>query len=119
MMYISSVFAQLEREIFTERIRYNMIELAKTGRWLGGNTPIGYLSEGCELVHIKEVNDNDEVKRKLKKAYMLKQIPDEIFLVYDIFQKYMELKSQTALESYFLNKGIKTKNNKDFTRSSL
>ena len=119
MMYISSVFAQLEREIVAERIRDNMMELAKTGRWLGGNTPTGYESESYELVHIKEVNDNDEVEKKLKKAFKLKQIPEEILLVCDIFQKYMELKSQTALEAYCLNKNIKTKNNKDFTRFTL
>lgn len=35
MMYIASVFAQLEREVIAERIKDNMIELAKTGRWLG------------------------------------------------------------------------------------
>lgn len=34
MMFIASVFAQLEREVIAERIRDNMIELAKTGRWL-------------------------------------------------------------------------------------
>ena len=42
MMYISSVFSQLERETIAERIRDNMHELSKTGRWLGGNTPTGY-----------------------------------------------------------------------------
>ena len=36
MMYIASVFSQLERETIAERIRDNMHELAKTGRWLGG-----------------------------------------------------------------------------------
>ena len=40
MMYIASVFAQLEREVIAERIRDNMIELAKTGRWLGRTDPI-------------------------------------------------------------------------------
>ena len=44
MMYISSVFAQLERETISERIRDNMIELSKTGRWLGGTAPLGYKS---------------------------------------------------------------------------
>jgi site-specific DNA recombinase len=38
MMYIASVFAQLERETIAERIKDNMLELAKTGRWLGGRT---------------------------------------------------------------------------------
>lgn len=37
MMYIASVFAQLEREVIAERIRDNMLELSKTGRWLGGD----------------------------------------------------------------------------------
>ena len=39
MMYIASVFSQLERETIAERIRDNMHELAKTGRWLGGTPP--------------------------------------------------------------------------------
>ena len=39
MMYIASVFSQLERETIAERIRDNLHELAKTGRWLGGITP--------------------------------------------------------------------------------
>ena len=37
MMFIISVFSQLERETIAERIRDNMHELAKTGRWLGGS----------------------------------------------------------------------------------
>ena len=40
MMYIASVFAQLEREIAAERVKDNLIELAKSGRWLGGVTPV-------------------------------------------------------------------------------
>lgn len=45
MMYIASVFAQLERETIAERVRDNMLMLAKMGRWLGGTTPTGYASE--------------------------------------------------------------------------
>ena len=41
MIYIASVFAQLERETIAERVRDNMIQLAKSGRWLGGNIPYG------------------------------------------------------------------------------
>ena len=47
MMFIISVFSQLERETIAERIRDNMHELAKTGRWLGGNTPTGFKSRMC------------------------------------------------------------------------
>lgn len=45
MIYIASVFAQLERRTIAERVRDNMIELAKTGRWLGGISPLGYKSK--------------------------------------------------------------------------
>ena len=45
MMYSASVFAQLERETIAERVRDNMLMLARTGRWLGGTTPTGYTSE--------------------------------------------------------------------------
>ena len=48
MIYIASVFAQLERETIAERIRDNMYELAKTGRWLGGTPPYGFISEPDE-----------------------------------------------------------------------
>lgn len=50
IMYIASVFVQLEREIGVERIKDNMRELAKIGRWLGGTTPTGYESVGFELL---------------------------------------------------------------------
>ncbi len=119
MMYIASVFAQLEREIGAERIKDNMRELAKSGRWLGGTTPTGYESEGYELLHIKEVNEENEVERKIKKAYMLKQIEEEIIIINLIFKKFLELKSQTSLETFLLNNDIKTKNGKIFTRFTL
>ena len=45
MMFISSVFAQLERETIAERIKDNMYELARSGRWLGGKTPHGFTSK--------------------------------------------------------------------------
>ena len=52
MMYIASVFSQLERETIAERIRDNMHELSKTGRWLGGTTPTGYSSEQVQKVAV-------------------------------------------------------------------
>lgn len=119
MMYIASVFAQLEREIGAERIRDNMHELAKSGRWLGGTTPTGYESVGYELLKVSEINENNEVERKVKKAFMLKQNCDEIMKVRIIGQKFLELKSLTALETFTINNNIKTKNDKMFTRFSL
>lgn len=45
MMYIASVFSQLERETIAERVRDNMLLLARSGHWLGGTPPTGYTSK--------------------------------------------------------------------------
>lgn len=42
MIYISSVFPQLERKTTTERIHDYMLVLAKDGKWTGGNYPLGF-----------------------------------------------------------------------------
>ena len=42
MMYIASVFAQLERETIAERVQDNMLMLSYTGRWLGGKTLLDF-----------------------------------------------------------------------------
>ena len=44
MLLFSGVLAQMEREQIAERVRDNMIMLARSGRWLGGNTPLGFVS---------------------------------------------------------------------------
>lgn len=45
MLYIASVFAQLERETIAERVQDNMQLLSRNGQWLGGPAPLGYCSE--------------------------------------------------------------------------
>lgn len=110
MMFVSSIFSQLEREVIAERIRDNMLELAKSGRWLGGTTPTGYKSEGYEKI---------TVDGKSKKVYKLVPIDEEQKIVELIFDKYLELKSQTKLETYLIQNNIKTKMGKDFTRFAI
>ena len=110
MMYIASVFSQLERETIAERIRDNMHELAKTGRWLGGTTPTGYESEAVESVTIDG---------KSKKVCKLKLIPEEAEIIKLIFELYKETDSLTATEAELLKRGFKTKNNKNFSRFSI
>lgn len=110
MMYIASVFAQLERETIAERIRDNMIQLAKTGRWLGGITPTGFES--------KELSYQD-LNGKMRKSFMLVPIDDEVQTVKLIFEKYLEFKSLTKVETYLLQHHITTKNNINFTRFSI
>lgn len=110
MMYISSVFSQLERETIAERIRDNMRELSKTGRWLGGTPPTGYTSES--ISHIA-------LDGKVRKACKLKIVPEEISLVKLIQDKFLETDSLTQTEAYLLQQGIKTKQGKNFTRFAI
>lgn len=119
MMYIASVFAQLEREIGAERVKDNLTELAKSGRWLGGTTPTGYESKGFEVISIKEINQNQEIERKRKKVYKLQKKEEEWQLLDILFKKIEELESLTAVETYLFNHDIRTKNNKIFTRFAL
>lgn len=110
MMYIASVFSQLERETIAERIRDNMQELAKTGRWLGGTTPTGYASEAVKSVTIDG---------KTKKACKLKLIPEEAEIIRTIYDLYEETDSLTLTEAALIKQGFKTKNDKLFTRFSI
>ena len=110
MMLMASVFAQFERETTTERIRDNMHELAKTGRWLGGTTPTGY-----ESVSVSTVT----VDGKTRKACKLKEIPDEINLVKLIYDKFLETGSLTKTDQFLLEGGYQTKRGKQFTRFAI
>lgn len=110
MMFIISVFSQLERETIAERIRDNMHELAKTGRWLGGNAPTGFKSEAVSKV---------TVDGKTRKSYKLVPIPEEAEIAKLIFDLYTEKDSLTEVEAELLRRKIKTKQGKNFTRFAI
>ena len=110
MMFIISVFSQLERETIAERIRDNMHELAKTGRWLGGNAPTGFKSEAVSKV---------TVDGKTRKSFKLVPIPEEAKIPKLIFDLYAEADSLTAVEAELLRRRIKTRQGKDFTRFAI
>ena len=110
MMYIASVFSQLERETIAERIRDNMHELAKTGRWLGGVTPTGYTSE-----HMTALTPEG----KTKGACRLKLVPEEAELVESVFDLFLELGSLSAVEAELLRRRITTRKGREFTRFSI
>lgn len=110
MMYIASVFSQLERETIAERIRDNMQELSKTGRWLGGVTPTGYAS--------RQIQQTDADGR-IHKACMLEIVPKEAEMVRLIFQKFLENQSLTKTDAFLLQSGYRTKNGKTFTRFTI
>lgn len=106
MMYIASIFSQLERETIAERIRDNMLELAKTGRWLGGVTPIGYTSESVSAV---------TVDGRTKKCCILKLVEDEARLVREIFDQYLQNESLKDTAEVLNQKGFCTRRGRRFT----
>ncbi|EJO5348883.1 recombinase family protein [Clostridium botulinum] len=105
MVYIASVFAQLERETIAERIRDNMLELAKTGRWLGGQTPLGFNSEKISYF-------DSEMKERT--IYKLSPVEEELAKVKLIYKKYLELKSLRKVTHYLLENNFKGKLGADF-----
>lgn len=111
MMYIASVFAQLERETIAERIRDNMLELAKDGRWLGGNPPTGYKSV--------ETIGSITIDGKTRKARKLEVIPEEAELVKLIYAKFLEYRSLSKTETFLLQNDYRSKNNKPFSRFAI
>ncbi|MSS63149.1 recombinase family protein [Velocimicrobium porci] len=97
MMYISSVFAQMERETIAERVKDNMIELAKSGKWAGGNPPIGYKRKKI-LIDGKEHTTIE----KDEETYPFYKMVCEVFLNNDI--------SLSGMEAYFKRHNIKSYN---------
>lgn len=104
MMYISSVFAQLERETIAQRVSDNMLEMAKTGRWLGGQTPLGFDSKSISYF---------DSNMKERKMYKLAPNNNELKTVKLIYSKYLETKSLSQTAKFLTQNCIKTKLNKD------
>lgn len=101
MMYIASVFAQLERETIAERVRDNMLLLARSGRWLGGTTPTGYTSEKVQEVI---------VDGRIKTSCRLKEDPVELRTVEKMFDTFLELRSIAGVSKYLIRENITSRN---------
>lgn len=110
MMNIAAVFAQLERETIAERVRDNMMELAKTGRWLGGTSPLGYKSEA-----VKYTNEDG----KDKKMFKLVQVPNEIEMVSLIYKLYLEKRGFPSVATYLCKNKYKGKKEGEFSRGTV
>lgn len=95
MMYISSVFAQMERETIAERIRDNSLELAKSGKWAGGKAPVGY--------KLKRQMDH----RNKYYSTLVRDPDGEIFLK-KIINIFLSGKTLSGMETYFRANGIKS-----------
>lgn len=110
MIYIASVFAQLERETIAERVTDNMLEMAKNGKWTGGKFPLGFRSK-----KVKYVDDNDNTREYTK---LIKDDNESEFVNF-LYTKYLELGSLHKLEVYTYQNNLKSKSNILLEKSSL
>lgn len=109
MMNVSATFAQMEREVIAERIKDNMLELSKLGRWLGGTPPLGYRSTLIEY----------ESNGKNKKMYKLDIVENEINIVREIYALFLHYRSCTPVARHLCSNHIKGKNGGDFSRNTV
>ena len=75
MISLLASIAEFERDIITERITDNLYELAKEGRWLGGNPPTGFGSRSEYTFH----------QGKKHISHHLAILPQEICTIQQIF----------------------------------
>lgn len=105
---IFAVVAEFERDTLTERITDNMMELAKDGRWLGGNTPMGFT--------VRRVTTGSG---KGKSAYSyLESIPEEKRMVQRLYELFrMNRSIQTTAKQMNLE-GFRTPSGAEFNAST-
>lgn len=105
---IFAVVAEFERDTLTERITDNMMELAKDGRWLGGNTPTGF--------SIKRVTTGSG---KNKSAYSyLESIPEEKTMIQKLYAIFAETRSIKKTADRMNELGFHTKIGAKFNAST-
>ena len=103
MIYIASVFAQLERETIAERVRDNMIQMAKNGQWMGGSTPLGF-----DFERVKYFDEG----MKERTMCIVKPMPEDLEYVKHIYSVYLAEESATRTVDILLKEGVKGKRGK-------
>lgn len=102
MMYITAVFAQLERETIAERVRDNMIDRAKLGKWNGGPVPFGFDAQ----------QETIEYKGRHKKVSKLIVNDEESQIIGKFYDWYLESDGSIRACTFRANEeGYRTKNN--------
>ena len=106
MMYVTMVFAQMERETIAARVTDNLKGLARKGFWTGGKAPQGYSLERIE------VNGKKHVTLSVK--------PDEAAHIQWLFDVFLENNySLWGMQETLKKQGIKTINGAFFPVSRL
>lgn len=105
---IFAVIAEFERDTLTERIVDNMMELAKDGRWLGGNTPMGFTA--------RRVTTGSG---KGKSAYSyLESLPEEKCMVQRLYEIFRTTRSIQTTAKQMNEEGFHTPSGAAFNAST-
>lgn len=110
VMGILASLAQLETEQLAERVKDNMYTLAKMGRWLGGQSPLGF--DGTREYYI----DENGKERSITK---LKRNEEELKLVKSLYDKYLKEKSLSQVSKWSLTNHLKGKNGGDLNKNAI
>jgi len=109
MIALLSAIAEFERDIIAERITDNMYELAKEGRWLGGECPLGYSSKKEKLT----------VGGRKTTINHLEPVPEEQRAVKRLYKLFGQTASYSATCTALNDEGFKTKKGKKFTATAV
>ena len=106
MMYVTMVFAQMERETIAARVTDNMVGLAKKGFWTGGNPPYGYKREKIQI------------NGKMHSVIVpVPEAAEYVEWIYDTFLR--NGYSLQGMETAFKKQGIRTVNGAFFSTTQL
>ena len=108
IIQVLAIIAEFERDILTERIQDNLMELAKDGRWLGGKTPTGFSSQRVTT---------GSGKNKSAISFLV-PVQEEKEIVLEIYGTFWETRSllQTA---NIISEKYETKHGAKFTTSTI
>lgn len=99
MLKIILIFAELERNITSERVTAVMLSRAENGQWNGGRIPYGY--------------DFD----KKEKVFSLNPIENKIYnLILDLYEQYQSVLYVTR---YLNDQGSRTRSGKEWTTTAI
>lgn len=107
---ILASLAQLEREQIAERIKDNMYTLAKMGRWLGGQSPLGFN-------YIRETYKDENMKER--SLALLRKNTEELKLVKKVYDKYLDEKSLSQVSKWSLTNNFRGKNGGNLDKSAI
>lgn len=108
IIQVLAIIAEFERDILTERIQDNLMELAKDGRWLGGKTPTGFSSNRVTT---------GSGKNKSAVSFLV-PVTEEKKIVLEIYQTFWTTRSLQKTATIISEK-YETKHGASFTTSTI